>query len=202
MLHLLPILWILRLFVLLVGGAVLAATYAGWFGGGDAVRDAETLMRWSATIATGGIVALFAAWRQIPVVQRWIFPYLGGRWSGVLEFLGPHGLERRQVTLEITHTLFGLRILLDSAESTSRTLVVHAERDPDFHRFRLFYVYLNDRKEGVVSAGEQYRGLSIIRVVGLAGSPELHGDYFTETHRRGTLHFTVDKLNPWWMLWR
>lgn len=85
MLHLLPIFWILRLFTLVVGAAVLAATYAGWFGGGDAVRDAEMLMRWSATIATVGIVVLFVAWRQIPLVQRWIFPYFRCRWSGVLD---------------------------------------------------------------------------------------------------------------------
>ena len=54
--------------------------------------------------------------------------------------------QRRNVKLEIKHTLFGLRLVLDSKKSTSWTLVVHAERNRDFGRYRLYYVYLNERK--------------------------------------------------------
>ena len=98
------------------------------------------------------------------MVQRWIFPYLGGRWSGFVKFQGPQGPEQRDVTLEVKHTLFGLRLILDSAESTSRTLVVQAERDKDFDRYRLYYVYLNERKEGAAGVHNRYRGLAIMRV--------------------------------------
>jgi hypothetical protein len=52
-----------------------------------------------------------------------------------------------------THTLFGIRLLLESSESTFWTLVVHAERNTDFERYRLYYVYLNERKEGVPGPG-------------------------------------------------
>ena len=175
--------------------------YAGWIGGGHVMHDAALLLRWSSTIGAEVIVVLFGAWRWIAPVQRFIFPYLGGRWSGIVQFQGDLGPDQRDVMLEIKHTLFGLRLMLDSKESTSWTLVVHAERHQDFERYRLYYVYLNERKEGIASAGERYRGLAVMRVVW--GIPlQLNGDYFTDTHRRGTLHLSFDAPHPWWKLWR
>ncbi|SRR5713101_3838564 len=201
MLHLLPIRWILGFAIAFVGLAVLAAVYAGWVGRGDGMADAALLLRWSSVAAVSTILLLFATWRWVPPVQRFIFPYLGGSWSGYILSPGEGGPQRLNVTLEIKHTLFGLRLLLDSKESTSWTLLVHAERNPDFERYRLYYVYLNERKEGFQNAGERYRGLAIIRVE--RGSRlKLSGNYFTETHRRGTLHLTLDTVHPWWKLWR
>jgi hypothetical protein len=201
MLHLLPIRLVLRIFAALVGLSVLAASYAGLVGAGDIVHDLTILSRWSATLAIGAIVLLYGLWRWVPPVQDAIFPYLGGRWSGAVRFDTEHGPDERAVQLEIKHTLFTLRLLLDSNESTSSTLVVQAERNPDFQRFRLYYVYLNERKEGVAGAGDRYRGLAILRV-DRVHPPQLHGDYFTETHRRGTLHLQLSAANPWWKLWR
>ena len=201
MLHLLPIRWILQATVIIVGLMVLSAVYLGWIGRADSLRDAALLIRWSSLLAVGVIVFCFAGWRWVPAVQGFIFPYLGGWWSGSIRFEDESGAHRRDVTLEIKHTLFGLRLLLDSRESMSRTLVVHAERDQDFERFRLYYVYLNERKEGFAGARERYRGLAIIRVE--RGNPiKLLGDYFTETHRYGTLHLSLDTPHPWWKIWR
>src|SRR5262249_31067347 len=149
----------------------------------------------------GVIVFSFIAWRWIPPVQRWIFPYLGGRWSGFIQYEDSDGSHRLSVTMDIKHTLFGLRLLLDSRESTSSTLVVHAERNPDFERYRLYYVYLNERKDGFQNAGLRYRGVAVISVD--TGTPlKLAGNYFTETNRRGTLRLTSDSPHPWWKLWR
>jgi hypothetical protein len=201
MLHLLPIRLVLRTFAALAGLSVLAASYAGLVGTGDIVRDLTILSRWSATLAIAVIALLYVLWRWVPVVQIAIFPYLGGRWSGVVRFDTEHGPDERAVELEIKHTLFAMRLLLDSRESTSSTLVVHAERDPDFQRFRIYYAYLNERKEGVPGAGERYRGLAILRV-DWGSHPQLQGNYFTEVHRRGTLHLTLDAAHPWWKLWR
>jgi hypothetical protein len=47
----------------------------------------------------------------------------------------------------ISHTLFRLKLVLDSTESTSRTLVAHAEHDPELNRRRLYYVYRVKMKE-------------------------------------------------------
>jgi hypothetical protein len=100
----------------------------------------------------------------MPPIQKFIFPYLGGRWTGYVQFEGKEGTQRLNVKLEIKHTLFGLRLLLDSKESTSWTLLVHAERNRDFERYRLYYVYLNERKEGFANGGERYRGLAVMRI--------------------------------------
>jgi hypothetical protein len=201
MLHLLPIRLVLRVFAALVAIAVVAASYAGWVGQGGTIHDMAVVTRWSSSLATAAIVLLFVSWRWIPPVQLFIFPYLGGRWSGVLRFNSGRGPEHRDVRLEIKHTLFGIQLLLDSNESISSTLVVHAERNPDFQRYRIYYVYLNERKEGVPGAGERYRGLAVLRVE-WGAHPELQGNYFTEANRSGTLHLKRDEGHPWWKLWR
>jgi hypothetical protein len=201
MLHLLPIRWILRALVLLVSLIVLGAFYLGWIDDGDFMRDGAKVIRWSAGLATLTVVLLHIAWRWLPILQRSLFPYLGGRWSGIVQFPNQEGTDSRDVVLEVKHTLYGLKLLLESAESISWTLVVHAERNPDFEKFRLYYVYLNERKEGARGGGERYRGLAVLRVEWRA-LPEIHGDYFTETSRRGTLLLKREKVTAWWRLWR
>jgi hypothetical protein len=201
MLHLLPVRWILVVGFAVVGLSVLATVYAGWMGGGEIARDAALLLRWSSIAATSAIILLFAGWRWMPPVQGLIFPYLGGRWSGFIRFRIDDSDHRREVKLEIKHTLFGLSLLLDSKESTSWTLAVHAERAQDFARYRLYYIYLNERKEGFPNPRERYRGLAILRFEN-GERPRLMGDYFTETHRQGTLNLTRDAAHPWWKLWR
>jgi hypothetical protein len=200
MLHLLPIRLVLQLFAGLVAVAVLAASYGGWVGQGDVVRDMAIVSRWSSAVAITAIALLFVLWRWLPPVQLLIFPYLGGRWSGVLRFQGDN-LGHRDIRLEIKHTLLTIKLLLDSDESTSSTLVVHAERNPDFQRYRVYYVYLNERKEGVPGAGDRYRGLAILRVE-WGPDPKLLGNYFTEVGRSGRLDLRRDYRHPWWKLWR
>jgi SMODS-associating 2TM, beta-strand rich effector domain len=201
MLHLLPIRWLLRVSFSIFALAVLTSVYVGGVGGGQLVHDASTLLSWSSIAALAVIALSFAAWRWIPGIQRWVFPYLGGRWSGYIEYQDSGGSHRVDVMMEVKHTLFGLRMLLDSQQSSSKTLAVQAERDPDFERYRLYYIYLNERKDGFADAGARYRGLAVIRVE-TNNCLELHGNYFTDTERRGTLHLSPDVLHPWWMLTR
>jgi hypothetical protein len=201
MLHLLPIQWLLRVSFAIFSLAILSAVYAGRIGGGEVAHDASVLFRWSSIGAITVILLLFAAWRWIPAIQRLIFPYLGGHWSGFIRYDDHDGPHRLDVSMEIKHTLFGLRMVLDSRQSASWTLAVHAERNPDFERYRLYYVYLNERKDGFANAGQRYRGLAVISVATTA-QLQLHGNYFTETDRRGILHLTVRALQPWWKLWR
>jgi len=201
MLHLLPIRWLLRASFTIFSLAVLSAVYAGRIGGGEFAHDASILFGWSSIGAIGFIVFSYGGWRWIPAAQRLIFPYLGGQWSGFIRYEDSDGAHRLDVTMEIKHTLFGLRMLLDSRQSSSRTLAVHAERDPDFERYRLYYVYLNERKDGFTNAGERYRGLAVMSVA-TGAQLGLDGNYFTDTDRRGTLHLTAVTLHPWWKLWR
>jgi hypothetical protein len=65
----------------------------------------------------------------------------------------------------------------------------------------IYYVYLNERKEGVPGAGNRYRGLAVLRVE-MSGHPALHGDYFTEQLGGGKLQLSRRRCYPWWTLWK
>lgn len=202
MLHLIPIRLVLQFIAGLIALTVLAAAYAGWVATGNAAKDALTVIKWSSSIATAAVVFLYAGWRWLPRVQLIIFPYLGGRWYGTVEFESEGKIEQRPVLLEVKHTLFAITLLLESKESISWTLVVQAARNREFDHYRLYYVYLNERKEGVPEPGARYRGLAIIRIETGPTGMQMEGDYFTETHRQGTLHLVRDSANAWWKLWR
>ncbi len=201
MLHLLPIRWFARAVFVCIAFVVLAALYAGAVGTGDALNDAKWIMRWSSTAAMILMTAPYAAWRWLPSLQRVTFPYLGGEWHGELQYEGLKGKGSRTVRLTVNHTFLRIVLILDSDESTSRTLVVHAERDSGINRDRLYYVFLNERKEGVAGAGDRYRGLAVLRVE-ISGSPTLHGDYFTEQRGIGKLYLEQHHRHPWWALWK
>lgn len=201
MLHLLPVRYIIIGIIMLATASALIAGYAGWVGTGDTLNDILKITRWSSTAAAVFPIIAHAAWRWIPPLQHLIFPYLGGIWIGELHYSGPNGTGVRKISLFVNHTLLKVGMILDSAESTSRTLAVHAERDTGMDRDRLYYVYLTERKEGVPGAGDRYRGLAIIRLDYSAGA-ELHGDYFTERQHSGTLKLTRVTKTPWWKLWK
>ena len=201
MLHLLPIRWLFRSVVVLVSTVVLAAVYAGAVGTGDALSDVKWIIRWSSPAALMLVTLPYAAWRWLPSIQRLTFPYLGGVWTGKLTFNSSRGSDTRDVTLTIRHSVSSIVLILDSAESTSRTLVVHAERDTGLNRDRLYYVYLNERKEGVQGAGDRYRGLAVLRAE-VSNRAVLHGDYFTEQMSSGKLRLTRKQSHPWWALWK
>lgn len=175
--------------------------YAGWANDSSIIAKISLVVRWAGSLVTLASVLLFAAWRWISPLQRYVFPYLGGTWAGTLEFGEESDEQTREVKLEVKHLLTSITMILESAESTSRTLVVHAEKDQHFDRYRLYYVYLNERKEGTKGAGDRYRGLAVIRVE-LGRPMKLTGDYFTETKRRGTLWLEQVEANSWWKLWR
>jgi len=212
MLHLLPLRLILWAFAFVVAIS-LGLAFAGLASNGHVFGNLSVLVRWSGSLVTVATIVLFASWRWIRPLQSIIFPSLGGTWKGVVEFENENKDESereaevapekqtREVTLEVKHLLTGITMMLDSAESTSWTLAVHAEKAKDFDRYRLYYVYLNERKEGSEGGGERYRGLAIIGIE-TATPMRMAGNYFTETDRKGTLKLTQVAANPWWKLWR
>lgn len=189
-------------FAAAVGFLILGAFYVGQMDAAETFQSAQLVVRWASSLSFAAVVLLYAGWRWLPMLQSVIFPYLGGFWEGEVRYLDNNKNPcAKPVTMEAKHTLFGIKFLLDSDESTSATLAVHAEKDPDFDRYRLFYVYLNRRKEGVIGGGQVYTGLAVARWAnGL--QPALEGDYFTDTHRQGTLHLRRVKKTAFWKLWR
>jgi hypothetical protein len=188
-------------FAATVGLLVVGAFYVGAVNTAESVRSAQQVLRWASSVSLAATALMLLAWRWVPPVQAAIFPYLGGTWTGEVRYDDNGVPTEKPVTMEVRHNLLGAKLLLDSEESTSVTLAVHADKDPDFDRFRLYYVYLNRRKEGVAGGGDAYRGLAIVRWI--AGQPPtLAGDYFTDTHRRGTLHLVRETATAFWKVWR
>lgn len=202
MLHLLPMRIILSIFGFITSISVVAVLAAGWLRPDDLFHVAVSMLRWSTVGSSVFLILLFVLWRWVPLIQEWIFPYIGGRWTGKIVYGSVGNQQTRDVTLDVKHTLLGLKLILDSDESSSRTLAVHAETDPDFSRYQLYYVYRNERKPGVVGAGAIYRGLAIMRIEFNPSARELHGDYFTETQKSGTLTLQYTQPTPFWKLWR
>lgn len=198
MLHLLPLKFILTLLVIIAGLSVLAGGYAGWIGTGDALNDINLIVRAAPIIVIAVPAFLQLAWRWSPQVQRFVFPYLGGEWSGKLDYRNPDGeTGSREISLNIRHNLLNFVITLDAPESKSRTIVAHPERDKNFQLDRIYYVFETIRKEGVKGAGERYRGAAIMRVeTGETGC--LLADYFTEHKHTGTMKITRETCHPWW----
>jgi hypothetical protein len=200
--HLFPIKSLLVLCFAAGALAVFTAIYLGWAPQNHWFESAQKVIRWSTSAAIVVPIALYVVWRFVPPVQALIFPYLGGHWSGHLRFTSRRRSGRRKVTLIIDHTPLSLKMVLDSEESFSKTLAVHAERIQEAAmRKRLYYVYLNERKEGFPGAGETYRGLAIMRVTNEKGL-KLHGNYFTEKGQAGILVLSRDNAHPIWTFWK
>lgn len=200
--HLFPIKSVLTFCFALGALAVFAAMYLGWAPQDDWFKNAQKVIRWSTSAAIALPILLYVLWRFVPSIQALIFPYLGGHWAGNLEFSGSRGSGSRKITLIVDHTPLSLKMFLDSEESFSMTLAVHAERNQESAmRKRLYYVYLNERKEGFPGAGQTYRGLAIMRVENEKGL-KLHGNYFTEEGQAGILNLSRKDPHPLWTFWK
>lgn len=204
MLHLLPIRLILTVFIIILGFSLFGAAEIGSLPLNDFSEAAKYIFRYSSKISLVFVIVLWLLWRWVPFIQRFIFPYLGGQWKGIVTYTVSGEKLTADVTLEIKHTLLGLKLILDSNESRSRTLVVHAQKDPDFAQYDLYYVYRNERKPGfpVTNGIKIYRGVSIMQVDTSTSTLKLTGDYFTDAQKSGTLSVTYTSPNPFWKVWR
>lgn len=164
----------------------------------------STIFRWGSSFTIGAIILLYAGWRWVPIIQSAIFPYLGGKWKGTVNYKDASGNDAsKPVEMEVKHTLFGIKFLLESDESSSQTVSVYAEKNLDFDKFRIYYIYNNHRKEGLKGSEKTYLGLVSSRLELNGGNySTLNGDYFTDTHRKGQIHLKFTEKNPFWKLWR
>lgn len=201
MLHLLPIKTLLTAFTICLGLIVLGAFHVGSMGNGDLIADIRWISRTLPYPALAIALLPCLAWRWSKSIQKMVFPYLGGHWEGEFHFDGKNGKETRSAKLKVRHSLLSIKMIMSSKESTSRTIFVHAERDRDIDRDRLYYSYRNERNEGVENAGEQYIGLAIIRA-DMDENATLTGDYFTGKTRIGRLSFERVERWKWWQFWQ
>jgi SMODS-associating 2TM, beta-strand rich effector domain len=188
MLHLLPVRLVLKVLLTVSMFAVLCALSLNLSGEQSLHAKATLILTWvSYTDFLIGILLAFG-WRYIPGFTRFVYPDVAGRWTGLLRYKVGDVVGSKPATLWVRQGMLGIRLLLETDESESETLVVQPMRDADFRRFKLFYIFENRRKEGQDVAESSYRGTAVIRLEG--GRPnELSGDYFT-ARSEGTIHFT------------
>lgn len=131
---------------------------------------------------------IYWCWRLIRPLQDLTFPYIGGEWTGVLEFrTGTGQTGNKPVTLVIKQDLLRMSLKLETNESSSRTLAVYPDQKDEFSEYRLYYFYRVERKNGV-GADSVYRGTAVIRI-SITRPFELSGEYYTEHKSTGTIRF-------------
>jgi hypothetical protein len=161
---------------------------------GIPLDDIKLFAKFVLGIPAASLCALYIAWRAVPLFQRSTFPYLGGRWTGVLRYGAPDQQDLREAVLVIKHGLSGMSLVLDSRESESTTLAVVATRDPTSTRFHVYYVFENRRKPAFTKPGYPvvYRGVAIMSLR-FDGGMQLSGEYFTDQPTRGIAEFKLEK---------
>lgn len=180
------------------------ALRAGFVSDGSWVEIAAGIFKVATPAALGVMGLALIGWRWAPpVVQNLLFPYLGGLWTGTIEFLDKSGATvSRDATLEVAHTPTSIRFALSTVESTSETLVVHARKVAVLGDLvKLVYIYEVERREGYPGAGDRYRGCAFLDV--RLGAPRtMTGSYMAGPDRSGVLRMQFDSNNPWWKVWR
>jgi SMODS-associating 2TM, beta-strand rich effector domain len=188
MIHLLPVRLVVRALLTVSMLAVLCVLSLDLAGEQSLRAKATLILTWVgyADLMIGALLTF--GWRYIPGFTRLVYPDVAGRWTGSLRYKVEGMVGEKAATLWVRQGMLGIRLLLETDESESETLVVQPVRDLDFERFKLFYIFENRRKEGQDVALSSYRGTAVIRLEG--GRPgELSGDYFT-ARSEGTIHFT------------
>jgi len=213
MLHLLPLRSLGRFALAVTVLGVLAVILISSPTQGTTLAKGLTILRWA--LAVEGIVALFVfyCWYRLPgLTKRYLFPHIEGSWDGELQFKQKRRsgdtyaskplAASKPAKLYIHQSLTRIRLILETDESTSETLVVHPERDPNFSRFRLFYIFENRSRDGQPNNGRSYRGTAVMEVP--PGRPsELRGTYFTDQGSEGTFVFVRRGVAVGWLrsLW-
>jgi hypothetical protein len=168
------------------------------------LASAMTVVR--RVLGVEAVIALivYYGWHYFPgMTQRWIYPHIEDTWDGTINYFheGKHG--RKEAVLHVSQSLVRIRLVLETDESVSETLVVRPERDSDFSRFRLFYIYENRQRDGLPNNGRSYRGTALIELG--PGKPScLVGTYFTDQRGTGTIEFRRrrDARKWYWGWWR
>lgn len=171
------------------------------------MHDAFALIRYVLMFEAAVAAILYFGWRYIPGFNNRIFPDISGTWDGFIYYGTKDKPGQKAAVLHIYQSISKIRLVLETDESQSETLVALPERDENFSRFKLFYIFENTRKEAVQEhPGQLYRGTAFIEM-GPGKPAEINGSYFTDQKREGAIRFTrtvdADKDQPfYWRAWR
>ncbi len=203
MLHLVPLRLLLTVYALIVMASYAGALKVGFVSNHTNLGIAAGIFKVATPVAIIAMLVGLIAWRFVPAfVQDMLFPYLGGHWTGEIEFEDAAGNHvKHPATLDAVHTPTQIRFVLSTKESSSETLMVHARKAlPPSDIAKLVYIYEVERREGYAGAGDRYRGSAFVDVK-TQPAKSMTGSYVAGK-RSGTLRMTLKAATPRWKIWR
>lgn len=180
--------------------ALVAAT--AWWWTGKQIAPL-TLVSWALSGGTALQIVLALViswawrriWRWMPVLNDWIFPDLNGSWTMTIEWEGAVAPGSGTVTAVAAIKLDLLKISIDviTGKSTSHTLAVTAQKDPESSRPRLVYVFRVEPYPIPGPNGIPYRAAAILHHYREDEEDILRGKYWTERQTVG--HYTLRRAS-------
>lgn len=136
-------------------------------------------------------------WRRFPILNKWLFPDLNGRWIGTLQstWADPAtGSSPGPISTEVTvrQTLFDVSVKMKTGESSSYSTRVIPEAEPQADRYRLWYSYDNRPVANVQHRSTPHEGVAWLEIA-LADDPnQLTGQYYTSRKTTGDIKVMRD----------
>lgn len=162
--------------------------------------EVATPWKWLSLIVTliGGVFASIAnvAWfgiaRRLPILQKWTFPDLNGRWTGEMKSTYEDPATGRiiapfPVTFDIRQTLFSTTVSVSTDKATSRSVRAFLEPDYDAHRFRVWYSYTHEPRGLFRMQNPAHQGVAWLDLDFDQDPDVLEGRYFTARHTSGDI---------------
>ena len=195
MISLLPIAQVIR-FVAVLYAALITLLFAILLQVVDGSSSAWTSISFAFSGATLLQMALWGwlyfgwrrLWRRFPVLNRWLYPDIGGDWNIQIHWqsLQEHGVV--DATATIRQDFVRMSMEVRSPSSDSQTLIAQPKRDPESGMPLLYYVYAVSPKLIGADPSSPYFGVAILKFSEYEGGV-LRGNYWTSRQTNG--HFRL-----------
>ncbi len=151
------------------------------------------------------LVGLFNAtwrwfWLKLPVLGRWIFPDLTGRWEGKListsiDLATDQPPPPIDVVVWIRQNLFKTTVRLKTSESESSSTRAFLEPDAGSGCYRVWYTYDNEPDAKFRHRSSLHEGVSVLQFeTGVPG--QLKGTYYTARKTTGDVTLVRVSTDP------
>ena len=128
-------------------------------------------------------------WRTIPVLNRWVYPDIGGEWKIIINWQkeGEKGIVEARAFIKQDFVRISMEVI--SNRSESETLIAEPRNDQESGKPLLYYVYMVTPLLIGDEAGSSYFGAAKLRFFEGKGE-ELSGNYWTSKQTNGHFRLT------------